>query len=339
MGAARLSGSSVLFLAFPVLAILLISGCTTGTTTTGKGVTVKEFSTDFSQVYSGEAVTFRVLLKNEGTVEAKSVHAELLGLDEDWCSPTQGCGTSAGNRLEKWPNEPECKYGGSGFNMIPPDPTTGTEGASHVCTWTYAAPELDKGFTISYTAISRVFYSYKSIESKLINFGSSAEIRKLQDSGDKLPTEVVATSNSPLQVTIETSGPIRFWEGKVSFPLTITVKNLGQGAPCSKTGMTTYENMKDACKATVSGEDSKNRVVLKATLDSKMKFMDSECQALASGLLISLYKGENALSCDVEASDLTDEPTQRAITVEAYYEYFTDTETKVTVIGRRTPGS
>jgi hypothetical protein len=152
---------------------------------------------------------------------------------------------------------------------------------------------------------------------------------------------VVSTSNSPVQVTIETSGPIRFWQGTVSFPLKISVKNVGQGAPCAaSSSVVAVEGMKNACKATALGsEENKNRVRLKVTLGSQMSFMDTECQPLASGMLIALNKGENALSCDVQVTGLTDLQTQRDITVEAYYEYFTDTEAKVTVMGRRTTGS
>jgi len=326
------------FLALPVIAILLVSGCTTANTASGNGVVVKAFAPDFSEVYSGEAVTFSLLLKNEGSAEAKNVHAELLGLDEDWCSKDgTKCGTSLGGRLENWPNEPECKYGGEGFSMPAPNPLQGTTGGSHVCTWTYTTPPLSKGFTITYTPVARVFYPYKSAVTKLITFGSNAELRRIQDSGGKLPIETTASTSSPIQLIIETKGPIRFWEGGVAFPLEITIKNIGGGAPCS-TGAASEDRMKDACKATVSGEEAKNKITLKISLDSQMQVMDEECQALASyGKLISLYKGQNALVCDIEASGLTEIPTQRTIQVEAFYEYFTDTETSIKVTGRRAP--
>gem|GEM_PF-576225 len=339
MGAQRLSEAKLLFLAFPVLAIIIVSGCTAGNTVSGNGVSVKEFSPDFSEVYSGEQVTFRLLLKNEGSVDAKGVHAELLGLDEDWCNKDGSqCGSSAGGRLENWPNEAECVYGGTGFTMIAPNPLQGTSGDSHACTWTYTAPPLSKGFTITYTPIVRVFYPYKSGVTKLITFGSSAEMRRIQDSGGKLPAETAASTSSPVQLAIETKGPIRFSGDRVAFPLEITITNVGSGAPCS-TGAANQDSMQEACKATVSGEDAKNKVTLKVTLDKQMKIMDQECQALTSGKTISLYKGQNALVCDIEASGLTDAPTQKTLQAEAFYEYFTDTSSSVKVTGRREPGS
>lgn len=340
----RLHFQALVLLALPIIAILLASGCTSITninmgTSGGNGVSVKEFAPDFSEIYSGEPVTFRLLLKNEGSVEAKGVHAELLGLDEDWCgNDATGCGASYGGRMEKLPNEPECQYTGDGFGMSAPDPIRGTAGSSHICTWTYNAPELGKDFTITYSPVARVFYPYKSAVTKLITFGSSSELRRFQDSGGKLPAETSSSTQSPVQLAIQTSGPIRFWEDKVAFPLEVTINNVGGGTPCS-TGAASQEGVKDACKAGVSGEEAKNKITLKITLDPQMQFMDDECQPLASGETISLLKGQNAFVCDIEASGLSQIPSQRTINAEAFYEYFTDTQSSIKVTGRRSPYS
>jgi hypothetical protein len=324
---------------FPILPliIMLFSGCTSITTASGKGVMVKEFAPDFSEIYSGEPVTFRLLLKNEGSVEAKGAHAELLGLDEDWCSSTGGCRSSGGGRLEKLPNEPECQYEGGGFSMPAPNPLMGTAGGTQICTWTYSAPVLDKGFTITYMPVARVFYSYKSAVTKLITFGSTSELRRMQDSGGTLPSETSSSTESPVQLSIQTSGPIRFWEDSVAFPLEVTITNAGGGIPCSS-GAASHDGMKDACKAGVSGEDAKNKVTLRITMDSMTKLMDEECQPLESGKTISLLKSQNSFVCDIEASGLSEIPSQRTIKVEAFYEYFTDTQTTIKVTGRRSTG-
>ncbi len=326
------------FPVIPIMAILLVSGCTNITTTTGgKGVSVKEFAPDFSEIYSGEPVTFRLLVKNEGSVDTMGAHAELLGLDEDWCGNGENsCGASYGGRLEKLPNEPECQYEGEGFSMLAPDPLKGTSGSSHTCTWSYKAPLLDKGFAITYTPVARVFYPYKSAVTKQITFGSSSELRRIQDSGGTLPTETSASTDSPIQLAIQTSGPIRFWEDNVAFPLEITISNAGGGTPCS-TGGTGLDSMKDSCKAAVSGEDAKNKVTLKVTLDPGMEVMDEECEPLTSGETIPLLKGQNAFVCDIVISGLSEIASQRTIKAEAFYEYFTDTQSSIKVTGRRSP--
>jgi hypothetical protein len=338
MAAKVLSGTMSFLLVLPFLAIIFISGCTWpgNSTTGGTGVVVKEFAPEFTEIYAGEPVTFRLLMQNQGSIDAKYVHAELLGLDEDWCNPTQGCQTSTGGRQEKLPNEDECRYGGTGFNMLAPDPTRGTSGASHICTWTYKAPPIQKGFTITYTPIARTFYSYSSGVTKLITFGSSSELRRIQDSGGKLPTETKSQTSGPITVDIQTQGPIRFWgdEKKITFPLEITINNVGGGVACSYDKIISLSL--DACK---KDEKNKNKVNIKIDLGSNSKMsLSTECDEFAStsGKQIALWKGQsNSIVCEVTASDLDPNgPSQKPIVVQAFYEYYTDTSSSIKVIGR-----
>jgi hypothetical protein len=345
MRAEVLSGAKPLLLVLPLLAAILISGCTTGNTTTGTGVVVKEFAPEFTEIYAGEPVTFRLLMQNQGSVDAKNVHAELLGLDEDWCNPTQECTTSSGGRQEKTPNEPECAYGSSGgFNLLAPDAQRGTSGASHICTWTYKAPPIQKGFTITYTPTARTYYSYSGGVTKLITFGSSSELRRIQDTGGKLPVETKSQTSGPITVDIQTQGPIRFWsdEKKITFPLEVTINNVGGGVACAFEG---YEggiregdfgtvNLKDSCKR---DEKYKNKVIVAINLVSNSKMtLSTECKDFSSGKQISLWKGQsNSIVCEVTATDLdVTGPSQKSITVQAYYEYYTDTTSSIKVIGR-----
>jgi len=356
MAAEHFSEVKLLFLALPVLAIILVSGCTTGNTTSGTGVVVKEFAPEFTEIYAGEPVTFRLLMQNQGSVDAKNVHAELLGLDEDWCGG-QGsttltqCSTSAGNRQEKLPNEPECRYGGDGFNMLAPDAQRGTSGASHICTWTYKAPPIQKGFTIAYTPIARTYNSYTGGVTKLITFGSSSELRRIQDTGGKLPVETKSQTSGPIQVDIQTQGPIRFWsdEKKITFPLEITVNNVGGGVSCARPTGQVYDiydsnsggsysmaSQKDACKG---DEKYKNKIIVVINLGTNSKMtLSPDCQDFTSGNQISIWKGQsNSIVCEVTASDLDPNgPSQKPISVQALYEYYSDTSSSIKVIGRTT---
>jgi hypothetical protein len=347
------------FLFIPILAALMLSGCTllgTTTTSSGVGVVIKEFAPEFKEIYAGEPVTFRMLLKNEGSVDAINGFAELLGLDEDWCasqtaSQTTGlqtCTNSDGGRPEMLPND-ACSYksSGAGFKLLAPDTQRGTEGGTQICTWTYKAPAIEKGFTIAYTPTARTFYTYKSGVVKLITFGSSSELRTIQDKGSALPTETVSTTSGPVQLGIETTGPIRFWpeENTVILPLEITIKNVGGGVACADEGITykTKSPQENLCRA-VKGETPKNKVRIKITFGagtdsataSKMK-LSTECTGFETGKTIALWKGQsNTIVCEVTASSLSSGATiQRMINVEAVYDYYTDTTSSITVIGRK----
>jgi hypothetical protein len=252
------------------------------------------------------------------------------------------CGTSTGGRLEKLPNEQDCQYTDKkGFNLLAPDTLRGTSGGSHICTWTYKAPPIPKGFTITYTPTARVFYSYNSGVVKLITFGSSSELRTIQDTSGKLPAETKSQTNTPIMVDIQTKGPIRFWEDgqTVEFPLEITITNIGGGVACASP---TSDVTSDACKAAVSGEESKNNVLISidfgATSD-KMTLSD-ECKDFSkyAKVAVPLWKGQsNSIVCNVKASGLSAGATiQRMIQVQAFYEYYTDTTTSIKVIGRNT---
>ena len=165
----------------PILLLVLVvcaSGCT-NTKTAGKGVIIEAFEPDHPEIYSGEPVVFRLLVRNTGSVEARNVHAELLGIDEDWCCKPAGTPEEKGRWLnrEKLPNEEECRYNGEGFSLAAPDPSMGTSGGTHTCTWSYRAPTIERGFSLTYRPTARVFYTYSTTTTKLITFGSSAELR------------------------------------------------------------------------------------------------------------------------------------------------------------------
>jgi hypothetical protein len=330
-----------MFVVFPLflLAILMTSGCT-NTTSSGKGVSSLAFEPDHTEIYPGESVTFRAHMKNQGYVETTGAHAELLGLDEDWCGAigTTDCRLSGGNRLEKLPNEPQCRYysPGIGFSLLPASREIANSGGEQVCSWTYKAPPLSAGFEMKYTPILRVFYPYKTAVTKLITFASSDELRRIRDSGGSLPAETTGDTEGPVRISIETKGPIRFLENSVIFPLEIKITNAASGAPCS-IGWQSVAESKDACKGGISGEGAKNKVTLKVTLDDQTDFVDDECMGFNSGEVIPLMKGQNTFVCDVQASGLDPVASvQKNIVVEAFYEYFFDVESSIRLIGRRT---
>ncbi len=205
--------------------------------------------------------------------------AELLGLENEWTEVDVDCDTKQ----------------------------TMAAGITHYCEWTYNAPTLDTGQSVTYSTTGRVYYRYSSSTLTSITFGTHDEIRQLQDSGQALPTQVTETTNSPVKVTVDVHSPIRFSESEssVNFPLFITVENIGGGTVCNTQGP-------DDCK---DGE-THNKVSISMSA-SDINF-GAECNA--EGL--SLISGTNTYSCEATATDLPDIITQQTMTATAVYSYY-----------------
>ncbi len=298
-----------------IFLVLIISGCTTQVVqVTEKGLEIETFEADFSNVYSGEQVDFRMIIRNTGSADSPEVFAEVLGIDQEW-GPNPG--------VEVLPNEDECRYTSSEhFSLLAPDTISGTPGASHQCTWTYIAPVLPAGQSMTYEVTGRVFYRYSSATITSVTFGSYDEIKQLQSSGQSLPAETTSSSKGPIKIEIQTQGPVRFSEneGEAEFPLYITVKNLGGGVVCNT------EKPNDCSMH--SDVDYRNKIDITLSA-SNIDLADCEKKAL------SVFTGSyNSYSCEATATDLKDQPlTQRTITASADYSYYSDKEITVIVTG------
>jgi hypothetical protein len=310
-----------LLLALLLILIVSLSGCTGIPVTTGNGVVVRDFDADFTEVYSGEPVNFNLRVQNTGSASASKVHAELLGIDEDWCCEPIGRGPWLNK--QKLPNEEECRYTSEGFTLIPPNPQYGTEGETHICTWSYKAPDLPASLSVTYTPTARIFYRYSSDVVKSVTIVPRIEMKALEEQGKTLPIETVSSTSSPIALDIETEGPIRSFENSVKFPLSIKMSNVGGGVVCLH-----------ECKKTrvEDPHEEWNRLGLTITFanPSVMNLVDCEDQ-----FEVVLYKGrENSVTCMVEARDLPLTRTQRLIKVHADYDYFIEKEIPVTVSSR-----
>jgi hypothetical protein len=318
-----------------VLSLALVSGCTllTPAASPGGGVVIEGFSPVFSSVRSGEPVTFRLSIRNTGSSEARQVHAELLGLDQDWCKGS-GCDTSRGGSPEKLPEEAECQYTGSGFALDPPT-SYGGAGETHECTWNYNAPMVGRGLKVSYDATARVFYTYRSTAVESIPIGSVAEARRLQDSGLALPAETVSSSSAPIQISIESQSPIRAWEDSVTFPVKVTIQNTGGGVACaSESG-----DLKDSCKKFSGGQVNEGYDAMvnnvRLAISGTNLGLSPDCSEFSSGRLVSLTAGSsNSFVCQVTANAVSSGVQERTIVVTADYEYALDGRTSVTVAGQ-----
>ncbi|UCD07099.1 MAG: hypothetical protein JSW41_04690 [Candidatus Aenigmatarchaeota archaeon] len=323
---------------FSILFIILVSGCIFPSQPQSGGVVIEAFTTDIQvpEIYSGEPISFQLKFRNTGSLTAENVFAELFGLDESWCCDMVGIpGEGPWLNNEKLPNEDECRYTGQGTSLLPPDPDAGTSGESQICTWSYKAPQIPENLpSVPYTVAARLFYTYKTTLVKSITFGSHQDLRTIQNIGGTLPASTTRSTRSPISITMQTKSPVRFWTasggmGEAKFPIEIDITNVGGGMACAS-----ESGLLKSCKLLVGGEESKNKIILKITPGTGLELQD-ECSDFRNGKPIILWKGEsNSIACDVKATGLEPKgPVQKMITVEAFYEYATDTEISIRLVG------
>lgn len=310
-------------LVLALLFTLAVSGCTTPVQT-GNGVVIEEFAPAFSQeVYSGEPVTFLLKFKNFGSVEATKVHAELLGLDEDWAAASANIKDNVIVNGEVLPREERCRYTGSGFSLKPPDLFYGTEGEVGTCTWKYNVPDIPAAMNPTYDITARVFYTYRTDLVKSFTLASTGELLNLKEQGRSIPTSTVSSTRSPITIVADSQSPIRFWEeeGSVTFPLKITFSNSGGGMVC----------LRDRCKKSSPGGHKWNQ-------------LEYSIEPLGEGIRVDCFGHEktlevwpnrdNTIVCDIEASGLSQITgyEERLLQISAVYSYFADAKSSVAIL-------
>jgi hypothetical protein len=282
--------------------IIPVSGCTSGPVGDGGyGVIITDFAPEFTEYYLGEPVNFQVKIKNTGSTDASQVKVEILNL-EGW--------ESMGGDY--------CTF----EKLIAPNPDMGTAGESKICTFRYRAPrELPQGLSFNYYPITRLVYSYESSTIKAITMASQSELRNIQDTGRALPADTVSSTQGPVSVSIETKGPIRFWEdlASVKFPIETKVTNTGAGT-VSRQEAALGENV--------------NMLWIGTDLSHGMELEEPYCGNREA----SLWQGRSFESvCKVNAMDLSfTAPVQKTIKVTAKYDYTIDKQSQVTVKWRET---
>ncbi len=324
-----------------ILFVIFVSGCINNTSTLelGNGVIIKDYNIDFSNVYSGECVDISVLLKNTGSVDAKQVFAEMLGIEQDWYdgkSWGKGCKSEDGGPWTGWEksaNEPQCRWnpGQQSYSLSAPDPSRGVDGETTTCSWSYVAPEVPSHTSVTYTPTIRVFYQYETDVVKAVTLMSQDEMKSLVKQGKPLPIDTQTSTRSPIKIDVNTDTPLRIYTDKVEFPITISIENIGGGITC--VGYSSWDNIKDCRTSQQSAEKSAWRKI-RIELDAdNIIHLSDDCR---EPLELSLYKGKsNKITCTatVYSSDLPSQRVKALINVHAYYNYIIDKEITITVHG------
>jgi len=318
-----------------LFAIIAIAGCTTTTitTTSGNGIVIEAFGPDLPQAVPGELVNFDVRIRNTGSVTVTNVFGELLGLDEDWYDATEqpyGGGPWEGV-TDRWkrPNQLECRSGLGGFTLLPPDPSFGTQGQEHVCTWTYEVPQgiLPRGLSLTYNPIIRIFSTTHTEVVKEITILPREELVRLQTQGGALPIDTISSTSSPVSIDVTTNGPTRVIGDKVVFDVTFTIKNQNDGIVCSE--IIDIHNTCNHRNPNAPNADPKwNELIFSVVDQSNLQFTDC-----IFPMKISLFKGErNSITCEMTLSGVqSNVPVTQTIRVRADYSYLTDKESAITI--------
>ncbi|MCX6817979.1 MAG: hypothetical protein NTU57_03915 [Candidatus Aenigmarchaeota archaeon] len=315
----------------PILLVVAASGCTipflgsdpfNSNTPAQTGAIIEEFSPDYANVHSGEEVTFRMKVKNTGSLTLENGFAEVLGIDQVW---TGGQGTQA-NAGEVFPIEQNCRHDTHKITLLPEDVERGTTGGEAMCTWKYKAPDVESGLSISASPRVRFYYSYKSSTVKTVTIAPREELKALEQQGKSLPMESYSKTKSPISVDIETTTPIRTYGDEVEFPVVFTVKNIGGGTVC----MLNSEDCKKKSPPGLGENDNWNKVVVKIYLNDQLSFSDQSCAAVNTITFVG--NDPQTFSCKLKANVVGQVGiSQRQIEATAEYGYFIDKTTEVIV--------
>jgi hypothetical protein len=294
--------------AFPILAIIAISGCITGTTggATGPGIVITKWEPDFSYLESGQLLTLDLDVQNQGGEEAVDVEAVLTGID-----------------LDEWDVESGSRTQEDMHDLSPANPEYNTQGETDTAQWVLEAPDLPEGIEQTYNPQIRVYYEYKTTATKPILLVNENELRRLAQSGQSLQTQAGQYSGGPLSITVTTGSQIRAPENRdPSFPITIVLENTGGGVILKKNS-----GRQDA------DQEDDYIVELSIELPSGLS-MESDCSEFRSRGEVKLSGGrQRSITCDVEFNNPPDIAEQKTIQILAEYDYYIDRTTSVTVKG------
>ncbi|MBN2101845.1 MAG: hypothetical protein JW716_03165 [Candidatus Aenigmarchaeota archaeon] len=292
--------------------IILISGCSyipdlgnfggnTGGSDSKMGLIIDTFEPVIMQKYSAEPVAFRVKIKNTGSETAFDVEARLTNIDEFQIY-----------------NQPTKR-----FQKIPPQTTTAT-GESPEVTWSWDldAPVVPKGTKVTFKPRMQIIYTYKTDTVRSITVMPEIELREYVDSGKPFPSDVVSKSTGPVSLDIDIKGPIAHYQSKITFPISLTVQNIGGGTVCRE-------------ECTDLDRDYNRVDLFLETYDVRLK----DCELNN----IRLTDDRATVVCNAEIDDSiffgliqmgTKQVTKKNIRFNIVYTYITDKVTTIEVVGK-----
>jgi len=303
------SNLKILALVLPVLAVVLVSGCTGtgGGVSTGNGIVIEEFKPSLSEINSGQPITLLLKIENRGEGDAEDVEATIFGINTD-----------------EWDVYDEEKDLG---DMLGVDSYTSTPGATKQAQWNAEAPQLPQQLYHTYAPMVRVSYDYSTTSHKPITIVDRDELVSLLQSGESLPHGSTTYTAGPLSVAVTatdyTVSPDE--SGIDPFNLNIIITNLWWGS----NGRVVHDSFGDS--------DDAYPLEMKITLPDELDFTSAGSEqpgCSESWDDISLWDGHTGeITCELEIDDEPEIRTEGLIRVDLRYRFAVDSSTTVKVTG------
>lgn len=320
----RSSQKSHLFLLLPIVAIVAISGCTTGTASGGPGLVITSWEPELANLFSNDQVDFLLEVQNQGESRARNVVAELTNIDTS-------------------------EWGSFGFatiqmgDLIAFDPITNTPGETKTVQFqNLKAPVLTKGTSFVYEPVVRVSYDYTTAAQKPITIVDADELIKIQQQGQALPAKPTTFTSGPLSVDIimgnfvKTTNQFGGTFGTYDiFPVNIKIRNSlwGSGGSIVPSGFGSTGGLFQTFDYPVE---------VKITPPAGTNFVFSgfgdDCSSFQ--FTIDLFRGEEAdITCELEVTQAPTIRQESLLIVELDYRFSMDAVTQVNVQGTKEIGS
>lgn len=241
-----------LLLLFLALTFVL-SGCIFGDgedgdtdteSTIKKGLEVTNFTSDFTDLKTGQQTNLKLSMKNVGGKKAKDIRAKLYNVPFGEC-------TTCWDLLYA---SPPC--GGLGNKWGCPEDLSSsqnslTEGESTV-QWQVKTPDLDRGTSIPYEFYSRIYYMYETEGTSQFTIMTGEEYQSTDDPSRDYPE--VDNSDGPIHISIKSKEPSVVYKGQENINFCVEVENVGEGTPYSNDAPVQQIDDKDVGQVDVSIE-------------------------------------------------------------------------------------
>ncbi|MBI4181820.1 MAG: hypothetical protein HY520_02530 [Candidatus Aenigmarchaeota archaeon] len=314
--------SRPLLLFVPVLALVVISGCTSSSGGAGPGVVILGWEPELSDVFSDDQIDFLLKVQNTGESRARNVVAEITNIDP-------------------------AEWGTFGFTqkqlgeLIPFDPVTNTPGETETVTFSnFRAPKLNKGQDFIYEPIARISYDYATSAQKPVTIVDATELIRIKQAGQALPSEAATYTSGPLSVEIimgdfvKSQGQFGFGQTYDIFPVHIRIRNtlIGSGRVVPKTfgfsGSSFFGDLNYPVDVIVRPPAGTNFV---------FSGFGDDCSQFT--FQADLFRGEEAeITCELEVTSAPTIRTESLLTVELDYRYTIDASTQLRVQGTQEIG-
>jgi len=204
-----------------VTLVVFLSGCEVAPSTGGQvaGVVVTSFGPDIPEIYSGDDVTFNLMVENVGEEDATVVQAKLFGLGTDWTWTKNYRNVNPTTLLK---SQPEFKVPGGVGDLQ----------------WTTTSPS-DLRVDTTYTAAVRVKYDYETTAYGSIKLYHKDYLKTRPEEAASImkSSGIESFSVTKAPITVSLTGVARpiVSTGGTSASIAILIENVGPGTPFDTT--------------------------------------------------------------------------------------------------------